>query len=141
MNIGRALLLMLVIAVASCGGGSPTQESATLNLTGTWTGTWTFTSGGATVSDNVTVVLNQNGSTAGGLWNASSAAGTFSFTAAADFTGSASISQTLIIGGNCSANTTVTGTATNSQIRITLGTLTPTALCQWPASNQFLLTK
>jgi len=137
MRLTRAFLLVSALAISSC-GDSPAAPEATLNLAGNWTGTWTFVSGGATLTDAVTMTVSQNGTSAGGQWNASGgAAGTVTFSPAADFTGTASISQTLIIGGNCSASTTLSGTASSSQIRITLGTLTPTALCQWPANNQF----
>ena len=137
MKIGRALLVMFALVTSSC-GDSPSEPTASLNLAGTWTGTWTFVSGGATVSDAVTMTVSQNGTSAGGQWTAAGGAGgTVQFSPAADFSGTASISQTLIIGGNCNASTTISGTATSNQIRFTYGTLTPTGLCQWSASNQF----
>lgn len=130
------------LLLAACGGDAPAAPSAALNLAGTWTGTWTFTSGGANVSDAVTMTLTQSGTAVGGPWSATGgAAGTVSFTPAADYTGTASISQTLLLGGNCSAQTTLTGTASSNQIRFTLGTLTPTGLCQWPTTHQFTFTR
>jgi hypothetical protein len=88
------------------------------------------------------MTVTQNGTSAGGQWSAAGgAAGTISFTPTADFTGSGSISQTLIIGGNCSASTTLTGTASANQIRFTLGTLTPVGLCQWATTNQFTFSR
>lgn len=136
-----ALLLAGCVALSSC-GGSPTPPSASLELAGAWTGSWTFPSGGATVTDTVTMTVTQNGTSVGGQWSsAGGAGGTVAFTAAANFTGTANISQTLIIGGNCSATTTITGTAAPNQIRFTLGTLTPAGLCQWASSNQFTFVK
>jgi hypothetical protein len=35
----------------------------------------------------------------------------------------------------------VTGTASASQIRFTLGTLTPVGLCQWATNQQFTFTR
>ena len=141
MKNGRAFLLLFAFAVSFC-GDTPSEPSAALNLAGNWTGTWTFVSGGATVSDAVTMTVSQNGTVAGGQWSAAGgAAGNVQFSPAADFTGTANISQTLIIGGNCSASTTISGTATSNQIRITYGTLAPTGLCQWSASNQFTFTR
>ena len=138
MRFARALLLGCGLFLAACGSDSPGSPSPTLNLAGTWTGTWAFSSGGANVSDTVTMTLTQGGTAVSGQWSAAGgAAGTVSFTPTADFTGTASISQTLIGGGNCSASTTVTGTASANQIRFTLGALTATGLCQWATSNQF----
>ena len=137
MRVSHVMVIACGLWLSAC-GDKPTTPSPPLNLTGTWTGTWTFVSGGANVSDSVTMTLTQTGSAAGGSWSATgNAAGNVSFPATADFTGTANISQTLIIGGNCSASTTLTGTATSSQIRFTLGALTPTALCQWAPSHQF----
>lgn len=137
MRIGAALVIAGTLALSAC-GDTPTGQTQTLNLAGAWAGTWTFTSGGATVTDTVTMTLSQNGSSVGGQWSAAGgAAGTVSFTAAADFTGSANISQTLIIGGNCSATTTLSGTASSNQVRFTLGPLTQVGLCQWATGHQF----
>ena len=141
MKLARALLVAGSLVLSGC-GDSPTPPTTMLNLAGSWTGSWTFPSGGATVTDTVTMTVTQTGTAAGGQWTATGgAAGTVAFTAAADFTGTANISQTLIIGGNCSAATTLTGTASANQIRFTLGTLTPAGLCQWATSNQFTFTR
>ena len=141
MKISRAFLVVFAFAISSC-GDTPSGPSETMNLAGTWTGTWTFVSGGATVTDAVTMTISQNGTTAGGQRSATGGAGgTVQFSPAAEFTGTASISQTLIIGGNCSVSTTISGTASSNQIRITYGTLTPTGLCQWSASNQFTFSR
>ena len=136
-----ALVIAACVLIASC-GDSPTPPTTTLNLAGAWTGTWTFTSGGAMVTDTVTMTVSQTGTSAVGQWSSTSgAAGTVTFTATEEFTGSAGLSQTLIIGGNCTASTTLTGTASMNQIKFTLGALTPTGLCQWAPSNQFTFTR
>ena len=140
MRIRSAFLVLCGLILPACGNTTTTPSPTLLNLGGTWTGTWSFVSGGATVSDTVTMTLTQNPSSAtvGGQWSATgNAAGTVSFAPTAEFTGTATISQTLITGGNCTATTTVTGTASTSQIQFTLGALTPAGLCQWAASNQF----
>ena len=142
MRMARALVLGAGLFLTACGSDSPGAPSPSLNLAGPWTGTWSFVSGGATVSDTVTVTLTQSGTSVGGQWSATGgAAGTVAFPPTADFTGTASISQTLITGGNCSATTTLTGTASANQVRFTLGTLTPTGLCQWATNHQFTLTR
>jgi hypothetical protein len=97
---------------------------------------------GATVVDAVTLTLTQSSSTTGGPWSASGgAAGTISFATGATFTGTASISQTLLSGPNCSASTTLSGTASATSLQFTLESLTPAGLCQWAASHQFALTR
>jgi hypothetical protein len=142
MKILLAFLIACALLVTACSDTTTTPSPSSLNLAGTWTGTWTFTSGGATVTDTVTMTVSQSGTSAGGQWSATGgAAGQFSFTPAADFTGTGSISQTLIVGGNCSASTTLTGTASANQIRITLGPLNTAGLCQWSQSNQFTFTR
>lgn len=137
-----ALIFVCGLVLAACGGSTTTPSPTPLNLAGTWTGTWTFVSGGATVSDTVTVTVTQSPASAGGQWSAAGgAAGTVFFTPTADFTGTATISQTPLAGANCSATTTITGTASASQIRFTLGTLTPVGLCQWATNQQFTFTR
>jgi hypothetical protein len=114
---GHALLLACSLLLSACGGSTTTPAPTLLSLAGAWTGTWTFVSGGATVSDTVTLTLTQNpsGGSVGGQWSAAGGAGgTVSFPATADFTGTATISQTPLTGGNCSASTTITGTASAS---------------------------
>src|SRR5690349_13863842 len=70
MKLGLAFLVVLTAAASSC-GDSPAAPAASLNLAGNWTGTWTFVSGGATVTDTVTMTVSQSGTSAGGQWNAS----------------------------------------------------------------------
>ncbi len=137
-------MLVCALVLPACSDSKTPPSPTPLNLAGTWTGTWAFVSAGALVTDTVTLTVGQSPSadTVGGPWSAEGgAAGTVSFTPTADFTGTATISQTLLTGVNCSASTTVTGTASASQIRFTLGTLTPTALCQWAANQQFTFTR
>lgn len=138
MKTGGAVMIACGLVLSACGGSPGNPSPTPLNLAGTWTGTWTFLSGGATVTDAVTMTVMQSGTSASGQWSATGgAAGTVAFSSTADFTGTASISQTLLSGVNCSASTPVTGTASASQIRFTLAALTPTGLCQWAANQQF----
>jgi hypothetical protein len=137
-------MLVCGLALPACGGSPTPPSSTTLNLVGTWTGTWTFVTAGATVSDTVTMTVAQipSGESVGGQWSAAGgAAGTVSFPPTAEITGTLTISQTLVTGGNCSASTTLTGTASTNQIRFTLGTLTPTGLCQWATNQQFTFSR
>lgn len=97
---------------------------------------------GATVVDAVTLTLTQSGSLAVGSWSAAGGAGgTISFSPGGTIAGTASISQTLISGPNCSATTSLTGTATATSVQFTLGPLTSAGLCQWAASHQFAFSR
>jgi hypothetical protein len=107
-----------------------------------WTGTWTFTSGGAIVSDTATVTLAQTGTSASGSWSAGAGpGGQLTLTIGANISGTISVSQTLLNGVNCSASTTVAGSATSTQISFTLVALAPTGLCQWATNQQFTFTR
>lgn len=142
MKAARALLIVCGLMLSGCGDSPGGPSTTQLELSGNWTGTWTFFSGGAIVTDTITMTVTQRETSATGQWSAAGGAGgTVAFTPAADFTGTASISQTLITGINCSASTTMTGTASSTQLRITFGPLVPTGLCQWSASNQFTLAR
>ena len=144
---GRASWRAWAIAVLTagawtCGGSTTAPSPAAMNLGGTWTGTWTFVVAGATVVDAVTLTLTQTGSTAAGSWSAAGGAGgTISFASGGTIAGSASISQTLISGPNCSASTSITGTATATSVQFTLGPLTSAGLCQWATGHQFAFTR
>jgi len=134
-----ALIVACTLAVSGCGSDSPTTATpAPLNLVGTWTGTWTFMAAGATVTDAVTMTLAAAGTSVSGQWSSSSgASGTVVLTQTADVSGTATIGQTLLTGVNCSASTTLTGTASATQIRFTFAALAPTGLCQWGTNQQF----
>lgn len=144
---GRAILRAAATVVVAgsawaCGGSTTTPSPPALSLGGTWTGTWTFVAAGATVVDTVTLTLSQSGGTAAGQWSASSGpGGTISFPVGDTIAGATSISQTIITGPNCFAETTVTGTATATSLKFTLGPLTNAGLCQWAASHQFAFTR
>lgn len=140
--------LVLVFAgslpLLACGGShSPASPSpAPLNLGGAWTGTWTFVTAGVTVTDSVSMTLTQTGSSAGGQWSAAGGAGgQVVLTPGASLSGTSSISQTLLTGQNCSASTTLSGTASATQMQFTLGPLAPAGLCQWATNHQFRFTR
>lgn len=141
--IHRALAAVAIVCSAgSCGGSATSPSPQTLNLAGTWTGTWTFVVAGATVTDTVTLTLTQTGSTSAGPWSASGgAAGTVNFSTGDAISGTTSLSQTLITGQNCSANATLTGTATISSVQFTLGPIAGAGLCQWATGHQFAFTR
>jgi len=140
-----AILLVLAggLLLPACGGSSPAGPSpAPLNLSGTWTGTWTFVTAGVTVTDAVSMTLTHTGVSAGGQWSAAGGAGgQVILTPGASLSGTSSISQTLLTGQNCSASTTLSGTASATQIQFTLGTLTPAGLCQWATNHRFAFTR
>jgi hypothetical protein len=143
MKITAGILLACSLAFSACNGRSPAAPAPVpLNLAGTWTGTWTFVSGGATVTDAATVTLAQTDTSAAGSWSsASGPGGQLAFTVGASVTGTISLSQTLLNGVNCSASTTVVGTATSTQLKFTLAALTPTGLCQWATNQQFTFSR
>lgn len=138
-------MALLVLAVAC--GDTPTSPNTntpagTIDVAGDWTGTWTYTSAGVTVTDDVTVRLNQSGATASGTWTAESGAtGQISFAATASFTGSLTINQSLLGGSSCNASTGINGSASTSQIDVTLADITPQGVCQWGTGNRFVLTR
>lgn len=140
--LATVLCAAAFVGTGSC-GGSPTAPAApALNLAGSWTGTWSFVAGGAAVTDTVTLTLNQNGVSVGGLWAAASGpGGQLAFEAATSVSGTVSFSQTLLSGVNCSANTTVSGTASSTRLQLTVGTLPQSGLCQWPPNQQFAFTR
>jgi len=130
---------MIVIAAAAC-DNSPTGPS--LNLAGTWSGTLTFVTAGVTVTDSVTATLSQSGSSVTGGWtSAGGTTGQLTLTAAADITGSTTISQTTVTGQVCSGSTSVSGPATSSRLELALAALTPTSACPWATNQQMVLTR
>jgi len=137
----RGLLAVVLIAIAgaSC-DDSPSGPS--VNLAGAWTGTLTFVTSGVTVTDNVTATLNQSGSSVTGTWTSESGtSGELTLTAAADVTGTTTISQTRITGQVCSASTSVSGPATSTRLELSLAPLTQTGVCLWAADQQIVLTR
>lgn len=142
MKAACALVIACGLVLSACGDSPGGPSAGTLDLAGTWAGTWTFVSGGATVTDAVTMTVTQSGTSASGQWSATGGAGgVMAFSRTADFTGTATVNQTLLSGVNCSASTTTTGTASSTQIRITLAPLTPSGLCQWATNQQFTFTR
>ena len=131
----------LVLTAAACGSSSPSNPSPAFSLSGNWTGTWQYVTAGATVTDTVTAMLGQSGSTASGPWTASSgASGQLSLSVASSATGTISINLTLI--SSCSSGTiALTGTETATTIDFTLAPIPANGGCLWPTGNHFVLTK
>ena len=139
--IARRMLAAILIAIAATAcDDSPTEPS--LNLGGQWTGTLTFVTSGVTVTDVVSSMLSQSGSSVTGGWTtAGGTMGQFTLTAAADITGSTTLSHTTITGQQCTASTPVTGTATSTRLELSLAPVTQTGVCQWATNQQIVLTR
>ena len=141
----HALTAILVgtILVGSVSCGSPAGPTpVVVNISGSWTGTWTFLTACVTVTDTVSVTFTQNGTSASGPWSsASGPGGQLNLMIGAGLSGSASINQTLLSGQNCSASTTVTGTATATRVQVTLGALQASGLCQWATNQEFVFAR
>jgi hypothetical protein len=137
-----AALATAVMTLAGCGGDSPTNPSGSLSLSGNWTGTWQYVASGVTVTDDVTATLTQSGSSATGGWSsASGATGQLSLTVASDLSGTITITQTPLASNACTASTSLSGSATSSTMDFTLAPISGTGLCQWAASQRFVLEK
>ena len=138
----KKLACLLLAALAVSCGGSTTAPTSGLNLAGTWTGHFEYQTAGVNVLDDVTVVIAQLATTANGNWSAAGqTTGTFSFPAAATVAGSFTISQPNIGSSACAGSSTITGTATTSDLVFTVNTVTPTAACPWATGMKFTLHK
>jgi hypothetical protein len=134
-----AFAILYVCAISSAGCDSDMSPSR-IDVAGSWSGTWQFQTAGATVTDAVTAELTQTGTSASGTWTAAGgAAGDLSFTVGASMSGTLTINQTTVTGQRCSATTTVSGTATSSNMTFTMTTPTSSGICQWATNNQFSL--
>ncbi len=137
--------LACALALAHCGGSSssPTAPSTTLALNGTWTGSFSYTTGGVTLSEDVTLTLLQPNQTASGTWAASSlATGAMSFVPAASLSGSFTISQPNVGSTTpCTGSSTISGTASASDLVLSVASITPTATCPWATGMRFTLRK
>jgi len=128
--------------LAACGDTPATPTPVALNIGGAWNGTWTFVTAGVTATDAVSVTFTQTGTSAGGFWSsATGPGGQITLEVGPTISGSVSISQTLLSGVNCTASTTISGTASSSRVQFTLGALTPAGLCQWATNQQFTFTR
>jgi hypothetical protein len=139
----RLLVAAAIVALGSCGGKNPPGPSATLNLGGNWSGVWQYVTSGVTINDSVTATLTQNGADVTGTWTAESgASGQFQRLAAqASTSGTLTITQTTVTGAVCNATTPVAGTASATNIELTLSAIPANGVCQWAASQQFSLRK
>lgn len=136
-----AALVALFALVSAC-GSSPASPSTSLSLSGTWTGSFQYQTGGVTVTDAVSLVLQQPSATATGSWSASGlTSGTVSFAAGATFAGTMTISQPNIGSGPCNGSSTIAGTATTTDLTFTVADLTTTASCPWATQMKFVLKK
>jgi hypothetical protein len=130
------------LAAVSCSKSPSAPTPPIVNIGGPWTGTWSFVTAGATVTDAVAVTFTQTGTTAAGNWSSTSGpGGILTLEIGVAVTGMLSISQTLLNGQNCSASTSVTGTATATRVELALGSLTTAGLCQWASSQTFVFTR
>jgi hypothetical protein len=134
-------LLVSVAMAAGCGGG-PTSPSAALRLSGTWTGSFEYRTGGATITDVATLSVQQPSTTASGNWStAGLATGTISFLASGTVTGTMTISQPNVGSGPCTGSSTISGTATDTALVLTVADLTRTASCPWATGMKFTFSK
>jgi hypothetical protein len=138
----RRLCLFALLAAASACGGGPSSPNATLALSGNWSGRFEYQTGGVTVSDDVTMVINQPSTTASGSWTATGlTTGTVSFPALATVAGSFTITQPNIASAPCTGTSTIAGTATASDLAFTVANLTASASCPWATGMKFTLHK
>ncbi len=140
--LATMVLAQLLIGLISIAGCDKAPTTPTVSLAGTWTGTWTFRVGGATVTDTVSFTLTQGSGNASGTWTSTGGpSGSVIISPATNITGSFRITQTLLNGQVCEANTSLTGTAGDASLRFTVGALTSFGLCQWATDQQFDLTR
>ena len=136
------VLSLLVALAASCGGSTSTSPTSTLSLTGSWSGKFEYQTAGVNVSDDVTMAIIQASTTATGSWNAAGqTTGTVSFPAAATVAGSFAITQPNIAGAACLGSSTISGTATSTDLVFTVANVTQTAACPWATAMRFTLKK
>jgi len=139
----RLVLAISMMMLGAAGCGSPTGPDG-FSLDGAWSGTWTFVSAGATVTDQITVMLDQDDdTTASGLWTAESGpGGELTLSPRTMTTGTLTITFAALGGTTCSTTTSVTGTASGSGIELAI--VDPSSspgICQWSTSNRFSLRK
>jgi hypothetical protein len=140
----RVLATWLAAAcVSGCGATStaPTQTPGPtgLDLSGQWSGTWQYVTASLMVTETVVLTVTQSHSSATGTWTAEGGAvGSISLGTGATISGTFVIWVTTF-GGSCSAASTLTGTASATDLRFSVQDLTPTSGCQWSTHNQFVL--
>lgn len=140
---GWRLWVVLAVALAvSCGGSSSTSPTAALSLAGNWSGRFEYQTAGVNVTDDVTMAILQASTTATGNWTASGqTTGTVSFPAFATVAGSFTIAQTNIASAACTGTSTISGTATATDLVFTVANITQTAACPWATAMKFTLKK
>ncbi len=135
------LIAAVLIASAGCGASSPTSP-ASFSVSGTWTGKFEYTTGGVSVSEDVTMVLTQPSTSATGAWSStSSATGTVGFPVASTVAGTFTINQPNIGSASCSGSSTLTGTASTTDLILNVVNVTQTGTCNWATGMRFTLKK
>ena len=138
----RMFVVFSIALAASCGGSSSTSPTAALSLSGNWTGRFEYQTAGVTVTDDVTMVVIQPSTTATGNWTASGqTTGTVSFPVAATVNVSLTITQTNIAASACTGSSTISGTATATDLVFTVANVPQTATCPWATGMKFTLHK
>lgn len=138
----RLLSVLSIALAASCGGSTSTSPTVSLNLAGNWSGRLDYQTAGVNVTDDVTMVIFQPSTTATGNWSASGlTTGTVSFVAAATVSGSLSITQPGIASTACQGSSTISGTASATDLVLNVANLTQTAACPWATGIRFTLHK
>jgi hypothetical protein len=139
----RVLCAALAIAfgaVAGCGG--PSAPSGGLNLSGAWSGTFQYVTAGVTVTDTVTLSLTQSGTRAAGAWTAAGlTTGSVSIDSGATISGTFQIAQPNVGGTACSASSSLSGTASETDMTFTVADIAPSAPCPWATGMKFVLKK
>ncbi|HKW01415.1 MAG TPA: hypothetical protein VJN96_16440 [Vicinamibacterales bacterium] len=138
--MSRRLILGCVVAMAAaCGGSNPAPAPTPISIAGAWSGTWQFVTSGVTVTDNVHATFTQT-DTATGNWTADSGAtGQFTFRPASSVTGTMTIAQPRVSGGTCTATANLTGMVSANAMTLSVPTIPPSALCAWATNHQFSL--
>jgi hypothetical protein len=113
-------------------------------VAGNWSGSWTFVTAGVTVTDNAHASVSVDGTGVHGTWTAESGpGGTFTF---ASLPSGAAASGTLTIAistlsGTCSAQASVSGTATTGALDLVVAALPSNANCVWATDQRFAFKK
>jgi hypothetical protein len=137
--VGTAVLASLVSA---CGGTSPAAPSPSFSISGTWTGRFEYVTAGATVVDDVTVQFTQPSTNATGQWSTAAATtGTLVFGVASSVSGTFTISQPNIGSTACAATSTVSGTASATDLVLSVAAIAQTPTCPWATGMKFVLRK
>lgn len=135
----RLALGLLVVFAAACGGSSAAPAPTPVTVTGDWSGTWQFVTSGVAVTDNIHATFTQT-DTATGTWGADSGAtGQFTFVVASTVTGTLTITQLKVSGATCTATANLTGTVSTNAMTLSAPAIPSSPQCGWATNNQFSL--